>query len=268
LNNDKTVDLSKVSLEKAEEYEAEILLNISKRAFESDVECGAPRQGGPPGYDSLRAISGNIKYTDFYKIMLDYMTVGAILVCPRSEKHCEICGLFVDPDFHNNGIATRAFEIIYEKYPQVEIWTLGTPEWNERTKHFFEKLGFEQIGWTKDPEWKGRWYQKRMIPDNPFMMMVLADLKDGFNKVVVEGTITEKGFARQVRGRWGKGPSLVANATLEDESGSIVLVLWNEQIRSVSEGDRIRIENGYVGSYRGIRQLNIGHRGKLVFLDS
>ena len=107
-----------------------------------------------------------------------------------------------------------------------------------------------------------------MIPDNPFKMMVLADLKDGFNQVVAEGTITEKGFARQVRGKWGKGPSLVANATLEDESGSIVLVLWNEQIRSVSEGDRVRIENGYVGSYRGIRQLNIGHRGKLVILDS
>lgn len=261
------VDLKKVSLERAEEYEAEILVEISKRAFESDIECGAPKQGGPPGYYSTKATIGNIKYTDFYKIMLEYMTLGAILVCPRSEKHCEICGLYVDPDFHSKGIATRAFELIYAMYPDVEVWTLGTPEWNVRTKHFFEKLGFEQVGWTKSPEWRGRWYQKRMIPDNPFKMMVLADLREGLNRVVVEGTITEKGYARQVRGRWGRSSSLVANATLEDESGSVVLVLWNEQIRSVSDGNRVRIENGYVGSYQGIRQLNIGRGGKLIFLD-
>jgi replication factor A1 len=87
------------------------------------------------------------------------------------------------------------------------------------------------------------------------------------NRVVVEGTIVEKGYARQVRGRRGRGPTLVANATLEDDSGSIVLVLWNEQIRNVSEGDKVRIENGYVSSYQDIRQLNVGRGGKLIFLE-
>jgi N-acetylglutamate synthase-like GNAT family acetyltransferase len=261
------VNLTKISLEMAEEYDAEILAEISKRAFESDVECGAPEPGGPPGYDSPRATAGNIKYTDYYKIMLEYMTIGAILVCPREENHAEICGLFVDPPFQNNGVATKAFDLIYEKYPENEVWTLGTPEWNVRTKHFFEKLGFVQIGWTKDPEWKGRWYQKKMDPEKKFEMTKLKALKDGMRKIVVEGTIIEKGFARQVRGRRSREPLLVANATLEDETGSVVLVLWNEQIRSVSVGDKVRIENGYMSSYRGIKQLNIGRGGRLVFLD-
>jgi len=260
-------DVTKIVLERAEESEAEVLAEISKRAFESDIECGAPELGGPPGYDSPRSVAGNIKYTDYYKIVYDYLVLGAVLVGPRSEYHCEIGGLFVDPEFQNKGVATRAFILIYELYPGIKVWTLGTPEWNARTKHFFEKLGFEQIGWTRDPEWRGRWYQKKMSPDFSFEMFPLSSFEDGMNRVVVEGTIVEKGYARQVRGRrWG-GPSLVANATLEDVSGSVVLVLWNEQIRSISVGDRVRIENGYVSSYQGIKQLNIGRGGKLIFLD-
>lgn len=260
-------DIGKVSLEKAVEAEAEVLAEISKRAFESDIECGAPKLGGPPGYDSPRAVAGNIKYTDYYKIVYDNMVLGAILACPRSEQHCEICGLFVDPEFQNKGVATRAFNLIYELYPEVRVWTLGSPEWNVRTKHFYDKLGFEQIGWTKDPDWRGRWYQKKTSPDFSFKMIPLATLEDGMNRVVAEGTIVEKGYARQVRGRRRRGPSLVANATLEDDSGNVVLVLWNDQIRNVSEGDKVRIENGYVTSYQDIRQLNIGRGGKLIFID-
>lgn len=260
-------DIVKITLERAEETDAEVLAEISKRAFESDVECGAPELGGPPGYDSPRSVVGNIRYTDYYKIVYDYLVVGAILVCPRSENHCEVCGLFVDPVFQNKGVATRAFSLIYELYPGTRVWTLGTPEWNVRTRHFYEKLGFEQIGWTKDPGWRGRWYQKKIPPDFFFETFPLSALSDGLNRVVAEGTIVEKGYARQVRGRRGSGPSLVANATLEDVSGSVVLVLWNEQIRSVNIGDKVRIENGYVSSYQGIRQLNIGRGGKLIFLD-
>jgi replication factor A1 len=44
------------------------------------------------------------------------------------------------------------------------------------------------------------------------------------------------------------------------------LVLWNEQIKKVKVGDRIRIENGYVSSYRGITQLNVGRGGRLIHL--
>jgi replication factor A1 len=58
----------------------------------------------------------------------------------------------------------------------------------------------------------------------------------------------------------------VANAGFGDDSGRIVLVLWNEQIKKVKVGDRVRIENGYVSSYRGIKQLNVGRGGRLIHL--
>ena len=43
--------------------------------------------------------------------------------------------------------------------------------------------------------------------------------------------------------------------------------MWNEQIRQGSVGDRVRIENGYMKVYRGMRQLNIGKVGKLIKLS-
>ena len=98
---------STVSVVRAEEADAEVLAEISKRAFNSDVEVGASGPGGPPGYDSPKAQIGNMRWTAYYKILLDDRIVGAIMVCKRNEGHCEICGLFVDPEFHNQGIAVE-----------------------------------------------------------------------------------------------------------------------------------------------------------------
>ena len=58
----------------------------------------------------------------------------------------------------------------------------------------------------------------------------------------------------------------VADAILSDESVSIKLSLWNDQINIVTEGDEVSIENGYTQSFRGENSLNIGRYGKLVKL--
>ncbi|PVX23040.1 MAG: hypothetical protein CW716_13080 [Candidatus Bathyarchaeum sp.] len=59
---------------------------------------------------------------------------------------------------------------------------------------------------------------------------------------------------------------MVADATIEDETGKITLTLWNDQIAQVSVGDRIRIENGYIKSFRDVLQLNSGKYGTLTVL--
>ena len=98
-------------------------------------------------------------------------------------------------------------------------------------------------------------------------MTPIGDLKDGMKDTDVEGEILEKGIARQVRSRRRSWQTLaVANTGFGDDSGRIVLVLWNEQIKQVKVGDRLRIENGYVSSYRDIKQLNVGRGGRLIHL--
>jgi len=42
--------------------------------------------------------------------------------------------------------------------------------------------------------------------------------------------------------------------------------LWNEQIEQVKLDDNVRIENGYIRSFRGEIQLNVGKYGTLTVL--
>lgn len=56
----------------------------------------------------------------------------------------------------------------------------------------------------------------------------------------------------------------VANAVISDGTGQIKLTLWNDQIEQVNENDTVKVENGYVTSFRGEVQLNVGRYGKLT----
>jgi len=85
-------------------------------------------------------------------------------------------------------------------------------------------------------------------------------------KVDVEGNVIEKSDAREVRSRYTNETFKVADATIEDETGTITLTLWNEQVMQVNVGDRVKIENGYIKSFRDILQLNSGKYGSLTVL--
>ncbi|MGA2875425.1 MAG: OB-fold nucleic acid binding domain-containing protein [Nitrososphaerales archaeon] len=93
--------------------------------------------------------------------------------------------------------------------------------------------------------------------------MKISDLKGEVSKVDVEGEVIEKGEVRTVNLRAG-GTSTVADATIKDDSGTIKLSLWGEQINSVDVGDKVKIENGYTKAFRGEVQLNIGRYGKMT----
>ncbi len=256
-----------VSIESAEKEDAMTLAEICKRAFESDHAFGAPGSGGPPGYDSPEAQVSFMRFLDYYKILLDDKIVGGIMAGSAGEGHKVMERIFVDPEFHRQGIGTRAFQLLWELYPLVNVWTLGTPEWNVRTKNFYEKLGFIQVGWDLGvPAWRGRWYQKVMNPDNPIKMLKIKELRDGMRTVTAEGKILEMSEPRMVHSRKKDETLTVVNAAMRDETGRVVLVLWNEQIQWVNVGDNIRVENGYTTSYMGVLQLNVGTIGRLIVL--
>lgn len=93
--------------------------------------------------------------------------------------------------------------------------------------------------------------------------MKIKDLTVGMNNVTVEGTIISKGRTRSFISRKTGRVVRVAEAKLKDESGEIILVLWNKQINAVNKGDKIKIINGYVNKYRGNLQLNVGRNGSI-----
>ncbi len=93
----------------------------------------------------------------------------------------------------------------------------------------------------------------------------INQLHAGMRGINVKGKIESLKEPRTVNLRNGD-TAQVADAVLSDESGSIKLSLWNEQISMVTEGDEVAIENGYTQSFRGENSLNIGRYGKLIKL--
>lgn len=91
--------------------------------------------------------------------------------------------------------------------------------------------------------------------------MKISELKAGTGSVMVEAEVVSKDSEREVN-KYGR-KLRVANVTIKDDSGSMTLVLWNEQIDQVKAGDKIKIENGYVNEWQGATQLTLGKFGKL-----
>jgi replication factor A1 len=93
-------------------------------------------------------------------------------------------------------------------------------------------------------------------------IMKISELKEGMRRVSLTATVTEISEPREVVTKFGN--SRVATAIISDDSGKMKLTLWNENIEKVSENSTVQIENGYVKSYLGENQLDVGRYGKLT----
>jgi len=94
--------------------------------------------------------------------------------------------------------------------------------------------------------------------------MKIGEIRSGMSNVTVEGKIIDISEARDVQTKYGKRS--VADAILEDESGQISVSLWENQITSVSVGDRIVVSGAYVTEFRDRLQLSVPRSGKLEVL--
>jgi replication factor A1 len=83
-------------------------------------------------------------------------------------------------------------------------------------------------------------------------------------RVSVEAKVMEKSDPREVLSRFKDETHKVATAIIADETGTIKLTLWNEQINQVNVDNTVKVENGYVTSFKGEIQLNVGRYGKLT----
>jgi len=56
----------------------------------------------------------------------------------------------------------------------------------------------------------------------------------------------------------------ILETKVEDETGSMVLVLWDEKIIPLKVGDALKIENGFVTSFKGEWRINVGKYGEVA----
>ena len=157
--------------------------------------------------------------------------------------------------------------MIWEKYPSADLWVLGTPEWNTRTNPFYQNIGFTQIGKTHDySNWDGIYYEKKLTDRFPKAMSRIEEIQDGHQRVIVEGLVEKIQGPRTVQSRKTGENLQVADVTLTDDTDSIRLVLWNKQIPKVKANTRIRVEEGFVKTYRDELQMSVGQWGTIITL--
>ena len=93
--------------------------------------------------------------------------------------------------------------------------------------------------------------------------MKISELKAGMRNVSVTGKIDSIGQPRTVNLKSG-GTNNVADAIISDDTGSIKLSLWGDDINKVQPGDKISIENGYINTFKGENSISVGKFGKMT----
>jgi len=94
----------------------------------------------------------------------------------------------------------------------------------------------------------------------------IEDLRAGMKKINVIAEVLETAEPSKVHTQF-RDNALVSNAVIGDETGKILLCLWDQQVNSVHEGDCIEVKNAHVASFKGDKQLRLGKGGSITVLE-
>jgi len=90
----------------------------------------------------------------------------------------------------------------------------------------------------------------------------VRDLKPGMSHVNMTAQVLSASESKQVVTSAGVDHEIL-ELNVGDKSGSIKLVLWDEKITpDLKTGDKVKIENGFVTSFKGIWRINVGRYGE------
>jgi replication factor A1 len=95
----------------------------------------------------------------------------------------------------------------------------------------------------------------------------IEDLRVGMKKVGVIAEVLETSEPSKVHTQF-RDNALVSNAVIGDETGKILLCLWDQQVNAVSVGECIEVTNAHVAMFKGDRQLRLGKHGRIKKLET
>ena len=94
--------------------------------------------------------------------------------------------------------------------------------------------------------------------------MNVRDLKPGMSHVNMTVKVLSTSESKQVVTSAGIDHEIL-ELEVGDKSGSIKLVMWDEKIiLDLEEGDTVKIENGFVTSFKGVWRINVGRYGNVT----
>lgn len=122
------------------------LAQTSRRAFDADVEVGAPGPGGPPGYDSPEWYQRAMGWGQVFVLADAGRPVGGAIVFLKTPNEARLGRIWLVPEAQNRGLGRLAMASLEAMFPAVSHWTLDTPVWNTRNHHFYARCGYRVAG--------------------------------------------------------------------------------------------------------------------------
>jgi len=110
--------------------------------------------------------------------------------------------------------------------------------------------------------------RKEIAKQNPAPSHTKVEyLKVGMKKINLVGEVLETTQPSKVHTQF-RDNALVSNAWIGDDTGKVMLCLWDQQVNSVAVGDCIEIKNAHVASFKGEKQLRLGKNGTIKILKN
>ena len=98
--------------------------------------------------------------------------------------------------------------------------------------------------------------------------MKVESLKPSFRNVNLVVKIVNIGSSRSLFSRRSRRQHTLADAFVGDETGSVVMTLWDDQIGKFKAGDVVEMKDGYTSLYKGSLRLNVGRTGSIEKVDA
>lgn len=118
-----------------------------------------------------------------------------------------------------------------------------------------------------DNSMDSRKVRKEILKQTPTPSHIkIGDLREGMKKVNVIAEVLRTSEASKVHTQF-RDNALVSNAVVGDETGKVMLCLWDQQVNAVSMGDHIEVRNAHVASFKGEKQLRLGKNGTITILE-
>ncbi|MCS7136334.1 MAG: hypothetical protein RMJ14_03460 [Nitrososphaerota archaeon] len=94
-------------------------------------------------------------------------------------------------------------------------------------------------------------------------LVKIGNLNPWSRSVNLLAKVVKKGEEKFVSSKFDQREHRLSETLIADETGAITLVLWDDNVDKVSEGDVVMISNAFVKPFKGFMQLNLGRYGSI-----
>ena len=99
-------------------------------------------------------------------------------------------------------------------------------------------------------------------------LVKIGELSPRSRGVNLVAKVVSKSPERVVSSQYDQSEHRLSEVLIADETGAINLVLWDDKIDQVNEGDVVKVSNEFVKLFRGRMQLNLGRYGSVEISDA